>query len=248
MFVSEPNPSWFGNPGNEATNPTWTNKNWLKSRFHFSFAEYNDPRRSNFGALRVMNDDLVQPKRGFGEHPHRDAEICTYIVEGSLTHQDSMKNGETLGRGAVQFMTAGSGVTHSERNLSEQPLRFIQMWFTPRARGLKPAYGSFVGDEAARINNFAHIVSDVNAASLRTPVKINQDVNIYVAEMDPGHSLSFAIKSGRMAYFLCMEGDVSLSATSEASPNEEIKVLIIINQLKIYFCIYIIFFHLSIYL
>jgi redox-sensitive bicupin YhaK (pirin superfamily) len=92
-----------------------------------------DGRSNNFGPLRVMNDDLVQPSRGFGAHPHRDAEIVTYIVQGQLTHKDSMGTRETLGRGSVQFMTAGSGVTHSEHNLdAKHPLRFIQMWFTPR--------------------------------------------------------------------------------------------------------------------
>jgi hypothetical protein len=77
LGVSEPNPSWFGNPVNEGSNPLWTNSNWLKSRFHFSFAEYSNRHNQNFGVLRVMNDDLVQPARGFGEHPHKDVEICT---------------------------------------------------------------------------------------------------------------------------------------------------------------------------
>jgi hypothetical protein len=85
LGVSEPNPSWFGNPANDKQNPSWTNSNWLKSRFHFSFAEYSNPANMGFGVLRVMNDDLVQPSRGFGEHPHRDTEICTYVVEGE-TH------------------------------------------------------------------------------------------------------------------------------------------------------------------
>eukprot|EP01031_Cornospumella_fuschlensis_P035279 gene35279-42746_t len=82
LGVSEPNPAWFGNKGNEPSNPAWTNPNWLKSRFHFSFAEYSNSRNMAFGVLRVMNDDLVQPNRGFGAHPHRDVEICTYVVEG----------------------------------------------------------------------------------------------------------------------------------------------------------------------
>jgi redox-sensitive bicupin YhaK (pirin superfamily) len=100
----EPNPEWFGNGPNDAANPSWTSKNWLKSRFHFSFAEYNNEDNTNFGVLRVLNDDLVQPRREFGEHPHRDVEICTYVVEGFLSHKDSMGTEETLGRGAVQFM------------------------------------------------------------------------------------------------------------------------------------------------
>lgn len=108
-----------------------------------------------FGVLRVMNDDLVQPKRGFGTHPHRDMEICTYIVEGELTHQDSMGTKETLGRGSVQFMTAGRGVQHSEHNLHPSaPLRFIQIWIMTRQNGLPPNYGSSLGDVAARTNQW----------------------------------------------------------------------------------------------
>lgn len=106
LFVSEPNPAWFGNPKNLKQHAHWTNSNWLKSRFHFSFAEYHDQNRSRFGVLRVMNDDLVQPDRGFGTHPHANMEICTYVVSGELTHQDSMGTEETLQRGAIQFMTA----------------------------------------------------------------------------------------------------------------------------------------------
>merc|ERR1711871_391010 len=101
LFTSEPPPDWFGNRQNEQGNSNWTNANWLKSRFHFSFAEYSNRRNENFGVLRVMNDDLVQPARGFGTHPHRDMEIFTYIVEGELTHADSMGTDETLGRGAL---------------------------------------------------------------------------------------------------------------------------------------------------
>ena len=102
LSVSEPNPSWFGNKPNEPSNPSWTNSNWLKSRFHFSFAEYSNPKNTSFGVLRVMNDDLVQPHRGFGEHPHRDAEICTYVVDGQLTHKDTMGTEETIGKGATE--------------------------------------------------------------------------------------------------------------------------------------------------
>jgi len=104
LGISEPNPQWFGNNPNEANNKHWTNKNWLKSRFHFSFAEYSNPKNQGFGVLRVMNDDLVQPNRGFGPHPHRDVEICTYVVSGSLSHKDSMGAEETIGKGSIQFM------------------------------------------------------------------------------------------------------------------------------------------------
>lgn len=207
LSSTEPNPAWFGNPANESRNPLWTLKNWLKSRFHFSFAEYSNPHNINFGVLRVMNDDLVQPNRGFGEHPHRDAEICTYVVQGHLTHQDSMGTAETLHRGAVQFMTAGRGVSHSEHNLHQSdPLRFIQIWITTRTRGLKPNYGSFVGDEAGRRNQWQHLVGDVNDSKSSSAIQINQDANIHVTEIDAGETVTFTVAEGRQAYLLCVEG------------------------------------------
>lgn len=240
LGISEPNPSWFGNPANELNNPNWTNKNWLKSQFHFSFAEYNNPRNVNFGVLRVMNDDLVQPKRGFGEHPHRDAEIMTYIVDGHLTHKDSMGTEETLTRGDLQFMTAGRGVRHSEHNLhATQPLRFIQMWLTTRTLGLPPNYGSSVRSAECRHNRWCHLVRDANTkpsdatASAAHPangepsnagpalcdgpqaetVAVNADVNVYVAELhDSAHTLPLRLRPGRQGYLLCVEGGVRLDS------------------------------------
>ena len=171
--MSEPNPQWFGNPPN-ASEATWTNTNWLKSRFHFAFAEYSNPQNACFGVLRVMNDDLVQPNRGFGTHPHREMEICTYVVEGELTHKDSIGTQETLGPGSVQFMTAGTGVQHSEHNLSAtSPLRFIQMWIVPSQRGLAPNYGSACGKSVNLRNGWTRLVSDVKSAAA-SPVKIHQ--------------------------------------------------------------------------
>jgi len=143
LGVSEPPPSWFGNRENERNNGKWTNTNWLKSRFHFSFAEYSNPRNQNFGVLRVMNDDLVQPDRGFGEHPHRDVEICTYVVEGKLTHKDSMGTAETLGRGAVQFMTAGQVAIRFRCLSSAHRLSSLRVWCLAGrdALGAQPGQG-----------------------------------------------------------------------------------------------------------
>lgn len=215
LFVSEPDPSWFGNPANPGLGQRqgWTNDNWLKSRFHFNFAEY-DGGPSSFGVLRVMNDDLVQPGRGFGTHPHRDMEIMTFIVDGSLTHQDSMDRKETLGRGSIQFMTAGTGIKHSEHNLDkEAPLRFIQSWVVPRRRGLPPNYGSLVGDEAAaaaRKDQWAHLVADAES-TVPAPVLINQDCNVFVTELGPNAAgPPLMIEPSRQAYLLCVEGDAVL--------------------------------------
>ena len=181
LFASEPKPELFGNPGNPTPGSPeshlWSQKNWLKSRFHFNFAEYGHGPHS-FGVLRVMNDDLVQPRRGFGAHPHRDMEILTVIVDGKLTHKDSTGAEETLGRGSIQFMTAGTGVLHSEHNLQEQPLRFIQCWVLPRKRGLPPNYGSMQVEQIVqqqRRNEWFHAASDVLQPNT-TPIKVNQDI------------------------------------------------------------------------
>ena len=217
LFVSEPDPMWFGNERNpsRAEEQGWSAENWLRSRFHFSFAEYM-AGPSSFGVLRVMNDDLVQPHRGFGTHPHRDMEILTFVVDGHLTHQDSLNSKETLGRGSVQFMTSGTGVRHSEHNLRNKPLRFIQSWVVPRQRGLKPYYGSMVGDKVAaeaRHNKWAHLASDVKE-SYPTPVKINQDCNVFVAELASQHtSPVLSIEGERQAYMLCIEGDITVGGT-----------------------------------
>ena len=242
LYVSEPAPQLFGNPPNEQKffglpidgASTWTNSNWLKSRFHFSFAEYSNPRNASFGVLRVMNDDLVQPSRGFGAHPHRDMEICTYVVEGELTHQDSLGTRETLGRGSVQFMTAGRGVRHSEHNLSaDRPLRFIQSWIVPRARGLPPNYGSVRGDAdlaRARRNKWVHLLSDADSASADTPVKVAQDVNLFVTELDAGAALPLVVGDGRQAYLLCVEGAAAFrtegdSRTAELERHDAMEIL-----------------------
>lgn len=167
-----------------------------------------------------MNDDFVQPSRGFGEHGHADMEIVTYVVEGSLTHKDSMGTEESLGPGSVQFMTAGRGIRHSEYNLSgENGLRFIQSWIVPRKRGLEPNYGSFdpsVNDGSCTVRNgWRHLVSDVQNTTVTTPVEIEQDANLYVAELDRGKSLPFVLQQNRMAYILCVDGSVKVSTGAE---------------------------------
>ena len=222
LFVSEPPPQWFGNESNppKGSAPGWTNENWLKSRFHFSFAEYNTHKNADYGVLRVMNDDLVQPGRGFGTHGHANMEIVTYIVEGSLTHKDSMGTSESLGRGSIQFMTAGTGVRHSEHNLDKSnPLRFIQMWITPNAGGLAPNYGSHETSPDERKNRWCRLVGPVPGAGANAgtaPVQINQDAGISVAEIDAGQTLPLSVPTGRQAYLLCVEGSATDGAGGES--------------------------------
>ena len=116
LYVSQPSPSWFGNPPDKPDG-AWSCKHWLTSRFHFSFAEYAGGP-GNFGVLRVVNDDIVQPKRGFGTHPHRDMEILTWVLAGQIAHKDSMGHSAVSGPGEIQAMSAGSGIAHSEFNAS----------------------------------------------------------------------------------------------------------------------------------
>ena len=231
-FVSEPDPRFFGNAANPVPPPTsWSalSTNWLRSRFHFSFAEWADGPR-NFGVLRVLNDDLVQPHRMFGPHPHSDMEIATYVVSGKLTHWHMDGNGggahETLCRGSLQFMTAGTGITHTEGNDADEPLRFIQMWMVPRQRGLKPNYGSVSGAKRrnSRQNKWDHVLgpaADVQGAHEEegVPCRVNQDVNVLVGEIDESaegfdRGLTFVLEQGRQAYVVNLEGPVEVTAVN----------------------------------
>ncbi|KAJ8598992.1 hypothetical protein CTAYLR_009471 [Chrysophaeum taylorii] len=234
LFVSEPPPQWFGNGPNAANDPAWSNKNWLKSRFHFSFAEYaSGPQQ--FGVLRVMNDDLVQPHRAFGTHPHRDMEIVTYVVDGELTHKDTEGNEETLGRGSVQFMSAGTGIMHSEGNpQGDKPLRFVQSWITPRAYGLEPNYGSATGTDCDRKDQWCRVVADWNDPTASdVKVRVHQDVNGYAAETSK--ELEFELAEGRQAYCLCVEGAVTVCDDAKETSLERHDAVELYGPLKLRF-------------
>ena len=157
-----------------------SNLGWLESRFHFSFADYYNPKNMNFGVLRVLNDDILHPDTGFDMHPHKDMEIISYIVDGEITHKDSMGNERTLHRGEVQYMSAGTGVYHSEYNNSkEKDLRLLQIWILPPKKGLEPIYGEELYTHSDRENKLLNIVSSKNG---NAKVKIHQDVNCYVCD------------------------------------------------------------------
>jgi redox-sensitive bicupin YhaK (pirin superfamily) len=179
---------------------------WLKTRLHFSFAEYYDPANAGFGVLRVLNDDIIKSNTGFDTHPHRDMEIITYIIRGKITHQDSMNNKRKLSRGEVQYMSAGTGVFHSEFNLDEEELRLFQLWIYPDKKDYEPNYGEerFNWDE--RVNNFLHMVSSKNGEA---PVKINQDVNIYSAYLEVDKE--FKLDKNRQIYLVVAEGNAEIN-------------------------------------
>lgn len=179
------------------------NLDWLKTKFHFSFSNYYNPNRMEFGVLRVFNDDLIKAKRGFEMHHHRDVEIVTYVVDGNLTHQDSMGNKSTIGSGDVQYMSAGTGVYHSEHNFSDSTLRTIQIWIKPDKKSHIPTYGDFKFSQDSQVAGWLHIVSSKSGSA---SVRINQDVNIYVAKFSKDKSTSFDVLQGRQAYLVQLDG------------------------------------------
>ena len=182
-----------------------SNLGWLQSSFHFSFAEYYNPLNINFGSLRVINDDLIQPQSGFPTHPHRDMEIVTYLVSGKLTHKDSMGNERTLERGEVQYMSAGTGVYHSEFNMEEnEDLRLLQIWVFPDATGYEPNYGDMKFNWDDRVNNWLHMVSSTKGDA---PIKIHQDMNIYSLFLEEGKTATFNVDKNRQAYLVQIEGN-----------------------------------------
>lgn len=180
--------------------------------FHFSFANYYDPENINFGVLRVLNDDEVRPESGFGKHPHRDMEIITYVVRGSLTHWDSATDTEEQIRaGEVQVITAGSGVVHSELNKEKERCRLLQIWIMPSAPGLPVRYDGRRFSPEERENQLLQIVGSAGQAG-DVPLCVHQDVNIYVAEFtDTTSMVNFRVAPDRQAYINCIEGELHLS-------------------------------------
>lgn len=189
-----------------------SNLGWLESRFHFSFAAYRNYDNMNFGVLRVLNDDIIHAQGGFATHPHEDMEIISYIVRGEITHKDSMGNEESLKRGEVQYLSAGTGIQHSEYNKSQtQELRILQIWILPPEKSMKPLYGSHKYTLDERKNTLLKIVSSQDS---NAKIKLYQDANIYVSELDKNKTLEFKIEANRQVYFVCIEGSISLNAVN----------------------------------
>ena len=186
-----------------------SNLGWLESRFHFSFAEYRNHDNVNFGVLRVLNDDIIHPDSGFDMHPHHDMEIISYVIDGEITHKDSIGNMEVLKRGEVQYMSAGTGIVHAEYNKNaSQDLRLLQMWIIPPKKGLPTIYGSHQYKKEQRENKLLNIVSSKEGSAA---VKLHQDVNIFVSEIEEGKSLKFIIGKNRQVYFVQIEGSSSIN-------------------------------------
>lgn len=180
---------------------------WLDTYHTFSFDQYYDPRWMGFQSLRVINEDRVAPRRGFPTHSHRDMEIITYILEGALEHKDSMGNGSVIRPGDVQRMTAGTGVSHSEANPSDEPVHLLQIWILPKARGLRPGYEqkAFTDDEKR-----GRLCLVASRDGREGSVTINQDANVYATVLEPGLEVTQRI-ADRHAWIQVARGSVNLN-------------------------------------
>jgi quercetin 2,3-dioxygenase len=182
---------------------------WLDTHFTFSFADYYDPKHVHFRTLRVLNDDRVAGGAGFPTHPHKDMEIVTYVLEGALEHRDSMGTGSVIRPGDVQYMSAGSGVTHSEFNASKtEPVHLLQIWMFPEEKGLKPVYDQKNFPVAERRGKLRLVASpDGRDGS----VKIRQDNELYATVLGKGETVKHALKPERHAYVQVARGSVKLN-------------------------------------
>jgi redox-sensitive bicupin YhaK (pirin superfamily) len=186
-----------------------SNLGWLESQFHFSFADYKNYDNIQFGVLRVLNDDIIHPESGFDTHSHQNMEIISYIVKGEITHKDSMGNQETLKTGEVQYLSAGDDISHSEYNIHEsEDLRLLQIWIIPPEKGLSRLYGSHKYKEFERKNKLLNIVSSEKGEA---KIKIHQDVNLFVSQLEKSKNIGFKIKKNRQIYFVQIEGSSKIN-------------------------------------
>jgi len=182
---------------------------WLNSYHTFSFADYYDPRHMGFRALRVINEDRVEPGRGFGKHPHRDMEIISYVLDGSLEHRDSLGTGSVIRPGDVQRMSAGTGVTHSEFNASpSEPVHFLQIWLLPKRAGIAPGYEQKTFTPEEQSGRLRLVASrDGRDGSL----EIHADVRLYAGRFEPGNRFELPLDKGRHAWVQVARGEVQLN-------------------------------------
>ena len=180
---------------------------WLSSFHTFSFAGYYDPKFIEFGHLRVINEDTVQPGFGFEKHPHSNMEIISYVVEGSLEHRDSIGNGSVIKPGELQIMTAGTGIEHSEFNHSQMDLlHFLQIWIVPEKTNLTPSYQQITINKV--LNQFVLIGSQNKQDGT---VIIHQDVNLYVAFLTRNISIDYSLKANRKGWLQLVKGKIKLN-------------------------------------
>ena len=204
------------------------NHGWLDSHHTFSFADYYDPDHMGFRDLRVINEDRVAPRQGFGTHGHRDMEIVSYVLDGEIEHKDSMGTRGVLKPGEVQRMSAGTGVQHSEVNAADRPLHFLQIWIMPERGGLKPGYEQKAFSVEERTGKFRLVVSPKGDDG---SLSINQDARIYATLLGAGQKAEASIAKGRHAWLQLARGSatlngVTLKAGDGAAVSDETKLVL----------------------
>jgi hypothetical protein len=181
---------------------------WLKTYWLFSFDSYHDPSNMQFGSLRVFNDDVVSANSGFPTHPHREMEIITTVLAGEVTHEDSMGNRTVIKAGDVQRMSAGTGITHSEYNLGDNPVHFYQVWILPDQRRLKPSYEQRQFSAEERRNRLLPVVS---GRGLPDAVSAHTDSTIYLADFGAGHTVHYPVEDSRGVFVYVTKGDLGIN-------------------------------------
>lgn len=185
---------------------------WLDTRHSFSFADYYDAAEMGWGVLRVLNEDRVQPGRGFAQHAHRDMEIVSYVLSGALQHRDSLGNGTLIRPDEVQRMSAGRGVRHSEFNASsEEPVHFLQIWIEPKSEGIEPAYEQKRFAPAEKRHRWRLVAS---GEGRQGSVTIHQDADLYAALLDTGDRVGHRLAVERLAYLHLIRGSVRVEGQS----------------------------------
>jgi len=182
---------------------------WLKTKHHFSFADYYDPKRMGWGALRVWNDDEIAPGTGFPAHPHADMEIITYVRQGAISHQDSLGNQGRTEAGDVQVMSAGSGIRHAEYNLEPESTRIFQIWIQPTQRGGEPSWGARPFPKADRAGRFVTLASGLAEDDDALPIRT--DARVAGATLKAGEETEYALGAGRHAYLVPAVGAVEVN-------------------------------------
>lgn len=182
---------------------------WLAARHHFSFGHYRDPQRMGLGALRVWNDDTIQPGTGFDPHPHRDMEIITYVRSGAITHRDRLGNEGRTEAGDVQVMSAGTGIVHAEYNLEDEPTRIFQIWILPSGDGFEPRWEARRFPKDDRAGELVVLASgrDGDDGALR----INQDAAVFGATFRAGQGVTHRLGNGRNAYLVAATGSITVN-------------------------------------
>ncbi len=194
----------------KASERHFADRGWLKTYWLFSFSDYYDPDNIQFGALRVFNDDVVEPGTGFPTHPHREMEIITIVLSGEITHRDSMGNVAVIKPGDVQRMSAGVGLTHSEFNLADEPVHFYQIWIFPDQSHLPPSYDQRHFEPAAWENRLLPVAS---GQGFQNVVTFSTDATIYRADLDAGRGVDFDTDGSRRVFAYVTSGALSINGT-----------------------------------